>query len=155
MTRLGTPADPERIRTELTLAIRQTQEVLAAREWKNLTPFVGAALFSIRFKRIQPFRDGNKRTGRLLTSAMLNSCLGHWTMWTDVEGYHSALRAASDGFLTPVINYLRNDAGMPPVAGVITSPFRLSPLLRDAYSGFDPSAMSFEDQFEATRIKPS
>lgn len=77
----------------------------------GVPPLVSAAVAHAQFETIHPFTDGNGRTGRALTQAMLR-----WRgitrsvvvpvsagLLADVEGYHSALTAYRNGDVEPIV----------------------------------------------------
>lgn len=66
-----TPIHPSKIPSELNMLFYQYYNM-----WNELDPFLREAMFNIKYMRIHPLEDGNKRSGKLiLASNMWKACI--------------------------------------------------------------------------------
>ena len=137
-------ADPQRIEDELSLALRQMNELA------QLYPLEAIAFFHMRYERIHPHRDGNGRLGRLIAAEQVYHVWQRQVMWEDRTAYFDALRAGNKGNLTPLINYFLQYLGEEPASYPIFSPFRIAPrMIGDPALADDPL-----QALEASRVEP-
>lgn len=66
-----TPIHPSKIPSELNMLFYQYYNM-----WNELDPFLREAMFNVKYMRIHPLEDGNKRSGKLiLASNMWKACI--------------------------------------------------------------------------------
>ena len=66
-----TPINPRQIPNELNMLLYQYYNM-----WNELDPFLREAMFNIKYMRIHPLEDGNKRSGKLImASNMWKQCI--------------------------------------------------------------------------------
>ena len=66
-----TPIHPSKIPSELNMLFYQYYNM-----WTELDPFLREAMFNVKYMRIHPLEDGNKRSGKLiLASNMWKACI--------------------------------------------------------------------------------
>ena len=66
-----TPIHPSKIPNELNMLFYQYYNM-----WNELDPFLREAMFNIKYMRIHPLEDGNKRSGKLImASNMWKACI--------------------------------------------------------------------------------
>lgn len=66
-----TPIHPSKIPSELNMLFYQYYNM-----WNELDPFLKEAMFNVKYMRIHPLEDGNKRSGKLiLASNMWKACI--------------------------------------------------------------------------------
>ena len=66
-----TPIHPRKIPSELNMLFYQYYNM-----WNELDPFLREAMFNVKYMRIHPLEDGNKRSGKLiLASNMWKACI--------------------------------------------------------------------------------
>lgn len=66
-----TPIHPSKIPSELNMLFYQYYHM-----WNELDPFLREAMFNVKYMRIHPLEDGNKRSGKLiLASNMWKACI--------------------------------------------------------------------------------
>lgn len=91
-----TPIHPSKIPSELNMLFYQYYNM-----WNELDPFLREAMFNVKYMRIHPLEDGNKRSGKLiLASNMWKACIPPATITKeDTDDYYAFLNSQDyEGF---------------------------------------------------------
>lgn len=145
---LSSPADHRRLLEEL--ALRELQ-VLSLSTVGTIDHSVLASVFAhVRAKCIQPFLDGNKRSSRIISSAMICSLTSKWPTWGTRENYYRGLKESQMGDLSTLLNIVRISIALGPLPGPVRAPFRTRAFL--VGDGIFKNGMSLEELFRLSRV---